>query len=157
MLRYPGVTLLSTFREEDNFGQKQFHWPGHPRRALLFQTVLFSQCLTFAIQDPLLPFSPNPHFLKQICSFSLQWRFPFSPPRNVWERCFYLWRNVPVQEANAHQSNSDSDLLNCANTQRRRSTVEGLSGLHRQGIKISVLLIAWFYNLHQKSLTFSQP
>lgn len=47
-------------------------------KALLFQAVLSSQCLPLATQDPLSPFSANLHFLKQILSFSLQLRFPFS-------------------------------------------------------------------------------
>ena len=52
-------------------------------KALLFQAVLFNQCLPLAIQDPLFPFSANPHFLKRILSFSLQLRLPFSQPRNL--------------------------------------------------------------------------
>lgn len=108
-------------------------------KALLFQGVLFSQCLPLAIQDPLFPFSANPHFLKQVLSFSLQLRFPCSLPRNLWARqCLYLWRNVPVQEANAHRSNTDSGPFKWAKTQRRH-VLKGLSGLHRQGVKTSVL------------------
>lgn len=61
-----GWPLLSICHKEGNFGSKQFHWPRHPHRALPFQTVLSSQCLSLAIQDPLFPFSANFYLLKQI-------------------------------------------------------------------------------------------
>lgn len=147
-----GWPLLSICHKEGNFGPKQFYWPRHPHRALPFQAVLSSQCLSLAIQDPLFPFSANFHFLKQIPSFILELRFPSSLPRNLSERCFYLWRNVPVQEANTHQSNIDSGLFKCANPKRRCGMVEGLSELQRHGAKISLLPIARFYNLCQSHL-----
>lgn len=106
-----------------------------PCTALLFQAVLFSMPL--AIQDPFFPFSANPHFLKQILSFSLQPRFPFSLPRNLWERrrCFYLWRNVPVQEANTHQSNTDAGPFKCAVLRGGVAWWEGFLGYTGRGLR----------------------
>lgn len=60
-----------------------------------------------------------------------------------------------MQEANTHQSKTDSGLFKFAKAQRRCGMAEGLSGLHRQGAKISVqMLLTWFCNLYQSHLYF---